>query len=54
MGCVEGQLPWRSWDDAADLRQLYVALFWPSRAGRRADYLCGLCFPAGNDWRPLV
>lgn len=42
------------WDDAADLRQLYVALFWPSRAGRRADYLCGLCFPAGNDWRPLV
>ena len=44
----------RSWDDAADLRQLYVALFWPSRAGRRADYLCGLCFPAGNDWRPLV
>ncbi|VEC01304.1 putative permease [Klebsiella pneumoniae] len=22
--------------------------------GRRADYLCGLCFPAGNDWRPLV
>lgn len=41
-------------DDAADLRELYVALFWPSRAGRRADYLCGLCFPAGNDWRPLV
>ncbi len=25
---AEGQLPWRSWDDAADLRQLYVALFW--------------------------
>ncbi len=36
-----------------NLRELYVALFWPSRAGHRADYLCGLCFPrvmVGAHW----
>ena len=49
-----GQLPWRSWDDAADLRELYVALFRPPRANRGAGDICGLCFPARHDWRSLV
>jgi membrane-associated phospholipid phosphatase len=35
----------RSRDDAADLRELYVALFWPSRAGVALIIFVVFAFP---------